>query len=108
MEWFQKRQLGFNESKCKVLHLGSENERRRYQMGVTVLEMMTSVKDLGVFIDKLGTQVRPACCKSCQQGISHVWTGEGHFHMPLWGDGSSTIHNDRPSASGIWPFRLGP
>ena len=52
MEWSQKWQLGFNESKCKVLHLGSANERMKYQMGASTLETTTNEKDLGVIIDE--------------------------------------------------------
>jgi len=52
MERSQKWELGFNESARKVLHLGSENERLKYQMGITMLEIMLNDKDLGVFIDE--------------------------------------------------------
>ena len=50
MEWSQKWQLGFNEAKCKVLHLGSSNKGLDYQMGTTTLQTTTAEKDLGVFI----------------------------------------------------------
>ena len=32
VEWSNKWQLGFNETKCKSLHLGSSNQRLNYQM----------------------------------------------------------------------------
>jgi len=37
--------IGSDESICKILHLGSENERLKYQVGVTMLEMTTSEKE---------------------------------------------------------------
>ena len=42
-EWSNKWQLPFNESKCKVLHFGYNNEKRDY----TINE-----KDLGVIVDQ--------------------------------------------------------
>ncbi|KAK2151508.1 hypothetical protein LSH36_361g05003 [Paralvinella palmiformis] len=32
VEWFQKWQLGFNKSKCKVIHLGTANTHHQYEM----------------------------------------------------------------------------
>ena len=52
IEWSVSWQLGYNESKCKVLHMGSNNPRRQYTMGDTVLEATEVEKDLGVWIDR--------------------------------------------------------
>jgi hypothetical protein len=52
MAWSQKWQLGFNRSKCEVLHLGRVNHRLDYQMGDSMLNTTSCVKDLGVFIDE--------------------------------------------------------
>ena len=45
-------QLEFNVSKCKVLHLGISNERMKYEMSETILEITTREKDLEVFTDE--------------------------------------------------------
>ena len=52
VEWSQRWQMGFNESKCKVLHLGSSNPGYEYSMKNTSLESITDEKDLGVTIDQ--------------------------------------------------------
>ena len=43
--------VGFNEGKCKVVHMGSYNPKLEYQMKDTILTTDTSEKDLGVTID---------------------------------------------------------
>ena len=50
-KWSEEWQLGFNEGKCKVLHLGSNNPKLDYNMHEVVLATDTSEKDLGVTID---------------------------------------------------------
>ena len=50
-KWSEEWQLGFNEEKCKVLHLGSNNPKLDYNMNGVVLATDTSEKDLGVTID---------------------------------------------------------
>ncbi len=50
-QWAEKWQLRFNATKCKVLHLGRQNENYRYRMGDVELEVTTEEKDLGVMID---------------------------------------------------------
>jgi len=54
-EWSGQWQLKFNSAKCKVIHLGCENDRPKYIMkdnGIEVsLESTSEEKDLGVWID---------------------------------------------------------
>ena len=56
-EWSDKWQLRFNADKCKVLHLGRENQKHVYQMKkhgsneVVELHETKLEKDLGVFTD---------------------------------------------------------
>ena len=50
-KWSQEWQLHFNEDKCKVLHLGRNNEGHSYHMGHTELEATLVEKDLGVHMD---------------------------------------------------------
>ena len=52
VDWSQKWQMGFNEAKCNVLHLGSTNPCYEYSMRNTSLEAITEEKDLGVTIDR--------------------------------------------------------
>ena len=51
VKWSEEWQLGFNESKCKVLNLGTDNPRLEYQMNSVTLMTDTAEKDLGVTID---------------------------------------------------------
>jgi len=54
-QWSDEWQLKFNSKKCKVLHLGHDNNKATYSMkndGVEVqLEHSTEEKDLGVWTD---------------------------------------------------------
>ena len=50
--WSTKWQLHFNDSKCKVLHLGNQNPRHTYHMGGTILQPTKLEKDLGVYVDE--------------------------------------------------------
>ena len=50
-EWSKKWQLPFNESKCKVLHFGYNNEKRDYTMNDHRLEAVRFERDLGVIVD---------------------------------------------------------
>jgi hypothetical protein len=52
VEWSNKWQLGFNETKCKSLHLGSSNQRLNYHMNSQILEDTRNERDLGVYIDE--------------------------------------------------------
>ena len=51
-DWSHKWQLGFNEAKCKSLHLGSSNQRLKYQMETEILGDIRIEKNLGGFIDE--------------------------------------------------------
>jgi len=79
----------------------------KYQMGETILEMMTNENDLGVFIDE-ELKFHQHIPRARQQGISYAWTDEGSFGNPGWGDSPRTIPSDGQSVSGIWQFHLAP
>jgi len=50
-QWSEEWQLLFNENKCKVMHLGRNNQHKEYKMNKTTLEAVNEEKDLGVIID---------------------------------------------------------
>ena len=50
-EWSRKWQLPFNEGKCKRMHFGKGNLKKKYKMNEHVLEEVHHEKDLGVIID---------------------------------------------------------
>ena len=52
VEWSNKWQLGFNETKCKSLYLGSSNQRLSYHMNSQILGDTRNYKDLGLSIDE--------------------------------------------------------
>ena len=50
VKWSEDWQLGFNEGKCKVLHLESRNPKHDYHMKAVTLAVATEESDLGVII----------------------------------------------------------
>ena len=51
-DWSRKLQLCFNADKCKVLHIGRDNEHYEYYMDRgTKIGVTTNERDLGVQID---------------------------------------------------------
>ena len=58
VNWADEWQLRFNADKCKVLHLGKNNEQQDYSMRRhgcnerVMIEKSSVEKDLGVYVDK--------------------------------------------------------
>ena len=50
--WAQKWQMNFNVDKCKVLHIGSNNDQVGYSMNGAELSKVDQERDLGVLISK--------------------------------------------------------
>ena len=48
MDWSRTRLLKFNIPKCKVMHIGTQNDRHPYRMDNIQIDKVTSEKDLGV------------------------------------------------------------
>ena len=50
VNWSTKWQMTYNIDKCKVLHIGSNNNRTNYSMNNTEISKVNKEKDLGVII----------------------------------------------------------
>ena len=74
VEWAEKWKMSFNTKKCKIIHVGHNNPRRKYHMGGNELEEANDEKDLGVFIEanmKPGKQCT-AAAKSANFALGQI------------------------------------
>ena len=52
IKWSNEWQIKFNESKCCVVHIGNNNDKKDYVMNGVNLFKSTAEKDLGVLVDE--------------------------------------------------------
>ena len=65
--WADSWQMEFNVAKCKAMHIGSRNMQFSYMMKGLQLDVVTTEKDLGVFISsnsKVAEHCYDAYCKA--------------------------------------------
>jgi len=67
VSWAQKWEMGFNVTKCKVMHIGNNNNKFSYEMNNKVLDTILVEKDLVIIISsdvKSSQQCVVACNKA--------------------------------------------
>jgi ribonuclease P/MRP protein subunit RPP40 len=50
VDWSKEWLIKFNDSKCKEIHIGKNNEKFKYQMNNSILSVTELEKDLGIFV----------------------------------------------------------
>ncbi|GAB0179989.1 mitochondrial enolase superfamily member 1 [Grus japonensis] len=50
-KWVEKNKMKFNKGKCRALHIGRNNTKHQYRLGVDLLGSSAAEKDLGVLMD---------------------------------------------------------
>ena len=69
VEWARKWAMVFNEAKCKIMHLGRNNPKSKYNMNGIALSVTDEERDLGVIVSsslKPGAQCESAAKKANQ------------------------------------------
>ena len=90
-KWLEEWQLGFNEGKCKVLHLDNNNPKMDYKMNGVSLVTDTLEKDLGVAIDvelKFHSHIANAAIKPCESDVHML--GRSHSAKTVLCHGQTT------------------
>ena len=80
VKWSHKWQLRFFEAKSKRLHLGSSNQRLKYQMETEILGDIRIEKDLGIFIDE-ELKFHAHIWEGSRKSITLVRLNKSHLHM---------------------------
>jgi len=55
----QRNLMKFNKGKCRVLHLGRNNQMHQYRLRADLLESSSAERDLGVLVDDEVTMTQP-------------------------------------------------
>ena len=63
LQWSEVRQMQFNVSKCKVMHIGKQKVEHEYNMKGQKLETVTEEKDLGILVTR-DMKVAKQCTKA--------------------------------------------
>ncbi len=69
-QWSIINKMPFNVKKCKVMHIGKNNEKMDYKLMGSILSKTTEEKDLGVFVSE---NFKPTLnCNKCSKAANRV------------------------------------
>ena len=88
VNWSEEWLLPFNASKCKVMHVGSQNPEQSYHLKNVPVEVVEEEKDLGIIVDshmKFKHQASAAVSKASQMlaVVRRSFANIDQFTLPL-------------------------
>ena len=75
IRWSEEWQMLFNVNKCKVMHIGKQNQQRQYFMHDQCLEVVCQEKDLGILISN-DLKVSQQCQQAYNKGFKYSWVNK--------------------------------